>query len=289
MTAPGPGRASGWALLGYPGLMLLVFFLMPFGIMLAVSFFHAAGAGFTPAFTLDNYARLGAPVFLRVLLFSVYIGALVAAVSIAVSFPFTYLLSRLSVRAQTAWLVFLLSILSLSEVIVGFSWSVLLSRTAGVSNLFVQLGWMAAPRAYTPGFMAEVLAFCYLTFPYTVLMLYPQLSRLNPELTEAARTMGASPLRAFFTVVVPAMRQPVIGALVLAFVFTLGVYLIPQILGRPAQWTLSVLITDQAVARSNMPFAAALAMLLLLTSMALIAITLLLGRERSAARWPKAA
>ena len=182
----------------------------------------------------------------------------------------------------TLWLVFLLSVLSLSEVIIAFSWSLLLSRTAGVSNVLVWLGLLDEPAAWSPGFAAVLLGFCYLTLPYTVLMLYPPVSRLEVELTEAARTLGASPLRAFLTVVVPVLRPAILAALVLVFVFTLGVYLIPQILGRPEHWTLSVLITDQAIYQSNLPFAAALAVFLLLASLALIGLALVFGRGAGA-------
>ncbi len=283
MSAPETrgGTARYW-LLGYPSLMLGVFFVGPFGIMLAVSFFRRVeGAFYEPAFVLSNYARLLSPLFLDTLAFSLYLGVLVAVISVSVALPFTYLLSRLRLRTQTLWLVFLLSVLSLSEVIIAFSWSILLSRTAGISQLLVWLGIMEQPASFTPGFMAELLGYCYLTLPYAVLMLYPPMSRLDAELPEAARTLGASPQRAFFTVVLPMMRQPMVASLILVFVFTLGVYLIPQILGNPEHWTLSVLITDQAIYQSNLPFAAALAVFLLLTSLALIVLTFLVGaRER---------
>lgn len=296
MTAgAAPGAAAGRGatlrlrprhlLLTYPGAMLGVFFLGPFGIMLAVSFFQRVeGAFYEPAFVFSNYARLLSDLFLNNLAFSLSLSMLVAAVSVSLAFPFTYLLMRLSVRWQTLWLVFLLSVLSLSEVIVAFSWSVLLSKTAGVSNVFVWLGLLDSPTSYAPGFIAEVFGYGYLTLPYTVLMLYPQMSRLDPELVEAARTMGASPQRAFFSVVVPTMRQPIVAALILVFVFTLGIYLIPQILGQPQHWTLSVLITDQAIYQSNVPFASALAVFLLVTSLALIALTFVLGGRQRVGR-----
>jgi putative spermidine/putrescine transport system permease protein len=67
----------------------------------------------------------------------------------------------------------------------------------------------------------------------------------------------------------------------MVFVFNLGAYLLPQVLGRPEHWTLSVHITDQAVFQSNIPFAAAMAIFLMLVSLALVGLTLLLGRERS--------
>ena len=277
-------RSRNW-LLAYPAAMLGVFFLGPFSIMLAVSFFQRVeNAFYEPAFVLSNYARLMSDLFIGNLVFSLSLSMLVAAVSVSIAFPFTYLLTRLRPRWQTLWLVFLLSVLSLSEVIVAFSWSVLLSKTAGVSNVFVWLGLLSEPESYTPGLIAEVFGYGYLTLPYTVLMLYPQMSRLDPQLMEAARTMGASPQRAFVNVLIPVMRRPIVASLILVFVFTLGIYLIPQILGQPQHWTLSVLITDQAIYQSNVPFAAALAVFLLLTSLALIALTFLVGGRQNVGR-----
>ena len=66
----------------------------------------------------------------------------------------------------------------------------------------------------------------------------------------------------------------------MVFVFALGSYLLPQILGRPSHWTLSVLITDQAIYQSNIPFAAAMAVFLMLIALALVGLTLMVGRGR---------
>ena len=68
--------------------------------------------------------------------------------------------------------------------------------------------------------------------------------------------------------------------MILVFVFTLGAYLLPQVLGRPRHWTLPVHITDQAIFQSNIPFAAAMAMFLLLVSLALVGLSLAAGADR---------
>jgi putative spermidine/putrescine transport system permease protein len=149
-----------------------------------------------------------------------------------------------------------------------------------LSNLLVWLGLMPQSASWSPGFGALLCGLCYLGFPYTVLILYPTLAQLDPELPEAARMLGASPARAFFTVILPMLRAPIVGALIMVFVFTLGAYLLPQVLGRPQHWTLSVLITDQAIFQSNIPFAAAMAIFLMLVSLALVGVTLLLGGNK---------
>jgi putative spermidine/putrescine transport system permease protein len=289
VSRPAPVAASESprqdALLLYPALMLGIFFVVPFGIMLAVSFFHRVeGAFYEPAFELANYARFVTPFFGKALAFSIWISALAAAAVVSVAFPFTYLLTRMGRRAQVRFLVFILAVLSLSEVIIGFSWSTLLSRTAGVSNLLYFMGLLAQPTSWTPSFGALLVGLCYLGFPYAVLVLYPALSRLDPELPEASRMLGASPLRSFFSVVVPALRSSIVSALIMVFVFNLGAFLLPQVLGRPEHWTLSVLITDQAVFQSNIPFAAAMAIFLMLVCLALVGLTLMLGQQRRLGR-----
>ncbi|MGN6584805.1 MAG: ABC transporter permease [Rhizobiaceae bacterium] len=279
-----PKSARDVAPIIYPAIMLVVFFVIPFGTMVAVSFFKRnQGAFYTPDFVLDNYARFLTAFFGGVLAFSLFLAIMVAIVCVAVGFPFAFFLVRLKRRAQIAWLLSLLSVLSLSEVIIGFAWSTLLSRTAGITNLFVALGLMDKPDALLPGFGAVLTGMVYQALPYTILVLYPSLARLDWSLLEAARTMGASPLRAFFNVVVPVSRNTIVATLIMVFVFALGSYLLPQILGRPRQWTLSVLITDQAIYQSNMPFAAAMAVFLVLIALALVGLTTLIGRREAEA------
>jgi putative spermidine/putrescine transport system permease protein len=285
MTPQPPRTPGDYVALVYPAFMLGLFFVVPFAIMVAMSFFHRDEAVFyVPAFEFSNYARLLTPFFGNSFFFSLWISGLAAAIVVSVAFPFTYLMTRSRRRIQAYYLVFILAVLSLSEVIIGFTWSTLLSATAGISNIFVFLGILDAPQAWTPSFWALLVGLCYIGFPYTVLILYPALSRLDPELPEAARMLGASPLRAFSSVIVPVMRASILSAVIMTFVFNLGVYVLPQVLGRPQHWTLSVLITDQAVYQSNLPFAAAMAIVLMMLSLFLVGLTLLIGGERRPAR-----
>jgi putative spermidine/putrescine transport system permease protein len=283
MRREAPKSVADYTPLFFPALMLIVFFVVPFSTMIAVSFFKRNPSGFyTPDFVLDNYARFLSVFFGGVLGFSLMLAVLVAVCCVCIAFPFTYLLTRRPRRVQTLWLVGLLSVLSLSEVIIGFAWSTLFSRTAGITNLFVAIGLMDKPVALLPTFGAVLTGMVYQALPYTILVLYPALVRLDPTLLEAARTLGASPIRAFFNVVAPALRNTIVATLIMVFVFALGSYLLPQILGRPQHWTLSVLITDQAIYQSNMPFGAAMAVFLVLISLALVGLTLLVGRRENA-------
>jgi putative spermidine/putrescine transport system permease protein len=161
----------------------------------------------------------------------------VAAITTAAAFPFTWFLTRMRSRWQVSLLVMILAALTLSEVIVAFSWNLILGRASGITTSSSGPGLMDEPRALTPGLAAVVAGLAYIAFPYCVITLFPSLKRIDRELTDAAGTLGASPARTFRTVVVPLARTSVVAAFLLVFVFTLGSYIIAQVLGRPEHWT----------------------------------------------------
>ena len=297
MSASSPARLAGrdlragdgpWphVLLAWPTVALTVLFLVPLAIIAALGFFRRIQAGFFEvAFVTDNYARALDAFHLERLSVSVTLALGATLVTLLLAVPFTFLLTRRPRRRQVPYLVLILASLSLSEVIVAFAWSLLLSRTSGVSNLLVALGLMAAPVSWSPGLWAVLLAFVFVALPLAVLSLYPTFSRLDQELPEAAGTMGAAPLVGFVTVVLPLVRRAVAATGALVFIFVLGAYVIPQTLGRPAQWTLPVHITDQAIMKNHLPLAAALSIVLLVASSLIAVAIVLIG----AGRWPRLA
>ena len=266
-----------------PGVVLICFFLIPFLIMGAVSFYHRVPDGlYVPDFRLDNYLLFFDEVFLSALARSLLLCATISMACVSLAVPFTYLVSRMRRSVQVPIVILLLCILTLSEVILGFSWTILLSRTAGVSNILALVGLIDRPVSLYPSAFAISLAMLHFCFPFAVLTIYPPISRFDRSLPEAAATLGATPVWAFFTVVVPALRTTIISALVLVFVFALGAYLLPQMLGRPENWTLSVLITDQAIYKSNIPFAAAMSVFLCIICLGLIAGITKLSKPKEA-------
>ncbi len=266
---------------GYSAAMLAIFFLIPFGIMIRMSFNHRIESGFyETGWELTHYRRFFSPLFTTHLWVSVEFSVMTAALAVVIAFPFTYFLSRYRRRVQVLALVFVLSVLSLSEVIVAYSWSVLLSKPAGVSNLLVWLGLMAESRSWARGFWAMISGLTYFNLPIAVLIMYPQCTRLDHEITEAAQTLGASPVRSFMTVVVPMLRPTIMTAFIILFVFTMGAYVTPIWLGKPEHWMYAVLVGDEALRRGNQPFAAALAMFFLMVTLILVSVTVWLGRQR---------
>ncbi len=272
----GPLRRFPFAL--YPTLMLGIFFMVPFVIMLAISFATRTESTYEAGFELTHYARFFSPLFTTHLWVSVQFSVLASALSLLVAVPFTFFVSRLRRRPQVVALVFILCVLTLSEVIIAYSLSIVMSRSGGLPNVAEWLGIVERARSWYPSYPANLFGLTFFNLPFAVLVLYPACTRLDRELTEAAQTMGASPGRAFFTVVLPLLERPVMAAFVLLFVFTMGAFVTPTWLARPEDTMMAQLITNQALGRGNIPFAAALSVFFMVVTLLLSLLTVWLRR-----------
>jgi len=270
---------GGSFLLVWPACVIAVFFIVPFALLLRTSVarpgFGALGEG---GFELQNFTGLAVDgAFLGSVGFSLALAAGVAVLSLSLSFPFTYWITRMSRRAQVVWLVFLLTTLSLSEVLITFAWQVMLAKRIGFSNLLVWLHLLPEPMSLSPNLWAVVACLVYLVIPFSVLLLFPGMSRIDPQMAEAAQTMGASPTRAFFTVIVPLMRRPIVTCLLMSFIVAIGSYVAPLVLGRPEQWTVAILISKAALDAGNLPLATAMSVAFLTATALVCGLLLALG------------
>jgi len=298
-----------------PGLLTAIIVLLcitPFILVLAISFGQKIeGAGWVWSFTLENYRRffVGAnwpetstTLYLQQLWFSLKYAIVASLLAVVTALPFTYLLTRLSRKAQARWLVFILASLSLSEVFVVMGWDIIFSANSGIPAIFratgltdwlKAVGWfdtlrewgLANPRnvKFKTSEFATVLTMSYLVWPYAVILLYPALSRLDPSLTEAARTMGAGPWTVARTVILPSVRLPLVGSVLLLFVFLLGTYVAVTVFAAPAQHTTAISIYESVRgANLNAPFGAAQAVILLVTAAVFLGLGQTLTRRAEA-------
>lgn len=287
--------------------IVVVLCLVPFVLVLVISFGHKVeGAGWEWAFTTENYLRffVGASwptettfLYVTQLYWSMRYAVVASILAVMTALPFTYLMTRQSRRAQAMWLVLMLTTLSLSEVFIVMGWDIILSNNSGLPMLFAasgltdwlkETGWfdvlrewgLANPRnvKFKTSEVATVLTMSYLVWPYAVILLYPALSRLDPSLAEAARTMGARPWTVARTVILPAVQLPLMGTLLFLFVFLLGVYVAITVFADPSQHTTAVSIYENVRGSTlNAPFGAAQSVILLVTAAAF----LLLGQRLS--------
>ncbi len=269
-------------ILAYPLGMLVVFFLIPLGMLIVFSFYyHPPGGFYEPAFTLENYVRFFTKtLYLKRLAFTVEISVLTALLCLILGYPFTYYLTRIASKRRF-YIILVISTLWLSYIIRSYAWTVLLSRNAGISKLFLWIGLLEQPRSYTPGLLAVIIGLVYVFLPFMILTLYGNLKSISGDYEEASLNLGAGPWKTFWNVTLPLSKDGITSGALLVFILTMGAYVVPSILGRPQQWTMAIIIGDQATYESNVPFGAAMALVLMVFAIVVIWIIAKLAGTKS--------
>ena len=253
------GRFQTHLVGGYPALLLGVFFICPLALMLGVSFFERDPmAFFNPAFQFENYEKFTSKRIVVTTIRSITQASVAAVLVSMITFTTILIVSDLSRRWQTFWIVLMLSLLCLSEVIIGFAWAIVLSEPSGIPKLLHTLGLWDNPRSLSPSFWAVQIGLINIGFSVVGLMIYPQLAGRDRSIEEAARTLGTPPVKVFWKVLLPNYGPTLLIAFLTMFVYFLGVYVMPVMLGTPQDWNMTVLITDTAIQQFNLPLGAAL-------------------------------
>ena len=262
---------------------LAVFFLAPLAFMVVVSFYKADPMAFYKvAFTTENYAKYFSSFYLNVTLRSLWSAGLSAIIVVALSFLAVLAIVELSRRWQLFWVILLLSLMCISEVIVGFSWVILLSESAGIPKLLETLGLWTDPRSLSPSFGAMMIGLVTLGLSIVSLVLFPEMANRDRSIEEAALTLGTPPRRVMFNITLP-IFAPTLAALTLTmFVYLLGVFVMPTMLGRPADWTMTVMISDKAMGDANLPLGAALAVAMLIITSVILLLSSFITRRKVA-------
>ena len=263
--------------------ILCVFFLVPLAFMVVVSFYKADPMAFyQETFTWENYQKFFSGFYLNVTLRTLWTTALGAVLVVILAFTAMLAIAELSRKWQLFWILVLLSLMCLSEVIVGFSWLILLSESAGIPRLLGALGFWDNPRSLSPSFGAMMIGLVMLGFSVVSLILYPQVAGRDKSIEEAAQTLGTAPHLVTLYVTVPIFMQTLIALTLTMFVYLLGVFVMPIMLGRPRDWTMTVMISDKALGDANLPLGSALAVIMLIITGVILLISLLASRKRTA-------
>lgn len=277
----GEGRLRTWLndrsksiVLGYPLAMLALFFAVPLVLLVVTSFYpKPSGEYYEIGFTLEHYVRLfSVPLYLERLAFTIGLSMGTAFACLAIGYPIAYTLARMDSRLRRrVYITTIVSTMWLTYIIRSYAWTVILSKNGVLNELLLTLGLIDEAIALTPGIWALGIGMTYVFLPFAILTLYSSINNINPELEEASKNLGANRLQTFRRVTLPLSRNGIYSAWMLVFILSLGAYIVPRILGTPAQWTLPVIIGDQALSNLNVPFGAALSLVMMVVVVAILA------------------
>ena len=272
-----------WLLVAVPAAVLLAFFVLPNALLLSASFLKSEAQQLTTDLTLDNYRfLLTRPLYLQVFLRTFVVGISVGVIDVALGYPLAYFLVRTRSRWKGVLIALSLAPLLASVVVRTYGWYIILNRFGVANDALLGLGLLDERIAFMPSTGAIVIGLAHALLPYTVLTIMSSLNGVNPNLESAAMSLGATRTRTFFEVVLPLSLPGIAGGFILVFSIAISAYATPAILGGPATQVAATAIYGFIMQILDWSLGAALAVILIASSLALLYAASRLGSRQMA-------
>ena len=280
-------------MIGVPYAWLLLFFLLPFLIVVKISVSEMENVSFKDLVTYTDGAlqltlKLGNYVFITQddLYFKTYLSSLrYAAVTtvlcLAIGYPFAYFMARARPTVQPALLMLVMLPFWTSFLLRVYAWKVLLGEHGWITELLISLrvdqlllatGLIEAPGKLMNTPFSLVVGMVYTYLPFMVLPLYANLAKMDLRLLEAANDLGATPWVAFWTVTVPLSKAGIIAGSMLVFIPCIGEFVIPELLGGPRTLMIGRVLWDEFFSNNDWPLASAVAVVMILLILVPLAV-----------------
>lgn len=257
---------------------LASFLLIPGLVLVLVAFVDQDADGvLTWKLTLEPFRRLigftGSGLSsanLLILLRSIALAVVTTVICVGLAYPMAFFIARGSKRRRFLWLSLIIVPLCTNLVIRTYAWKLLLSARLPPAQFASWMGWVDPGRDLLPSWMAVVVGMIAASLPFAVVPLYTSIDRLDWSLVEAAEDLYASPTRVFFQAILPQTVPALSVAVLLTFVPTMGMFVVTNMLGGAKHWLVGNLIQHQFGPGRNIPYGAALSLVLIALTMAVI-------------------
>ena len=272
------GAAAFDPRLAWPlGAFLAILFVVPLLLLAGLSLQTPGGLGF------GQYAKfLGDGFSLSVLAGTMRLGAEVTVACLVLGFPLAWVHARSPAWVRSLLILVVLLPLLTSVVVRTFAWIVVLGRQGIVNTALQSAGLIGSPLRllYTEGGLVAALA--QVQMPLMVLPLIAALSRIGPDLPDAAGLLGAGAWRVFATVTLPLALPGIVAGCLLTFTAAVTAFITQSLVGGGQMLFMPAYVLQQALALGDMPFASAISMIFLLAVLLVVAALTALGRRAGA-------
>jgi len=250
---------------------LTALMVVPCGLILALTFFRRGiYGGIDYTFTLENLGLVFDPLYGSILLNSARIAGIVVIIASTVGYAAAFAIASMPRARQPVLLFFAVLPFWSNYLIRTYAWMVLLNREGLITQLARAMGYQGEmPQLlYTEGTVILGLVYSYL--PFVILACYAPLSRLNPEIAEASRDLGASGWTTFRRIILPLTLPGIAVGAVFVFVLSIGNFVTPALLGGGQFQMIGNVVYAQFLTANDWPFGAALSMVLIAVMMVLL-------------------
>lgn len=239
-------------------LWLSIFALLPnIGLLIITVMTRGQNDFVVPIFTLDNYIHLFDPKYSIILWDSFWIAFSSTLICLVLAYPFAFAMARASAKAKP-WLLLLIIIpFWTNSLIRTYALIAILKANGIISSLLMWLGLTDAPISLMYGHFATFCGMVYTFLPFMILPLYASIDKLDPRYAEAARDLGAGPIRTFWHITLPLTLPGIVAGSILVFLPSLGAFYIPEILGGAKTMLVGNFIKNQFLVARDWPLGAA--------------------------------
>ncbi len=262
------------------GLFVLAVYAWPTLLLLRNAFNEVGPTGaMIEAWSLKTVTELFADGFtFELTLNSLQLSLSATAIALALSYPLSLFLFRTTSRFRGLLAVIAILPMLISSVVRVFGWLAILGDRGLVNTALQSLGLISAPLKLVFNGTGVTIGLAESIMPYMILALLAGFGRLDRTLEEAARSLGASPIRTFLRVTLPLSLPALVLAAGLGFVLSMSAYITPKLLGGGRVFVLATEIFEQATTNTNWPVAAVLAIYTLALLLLLLVASNLLAR-----------
>ncbi len=271
----------GWSdiIIALPYLWLVVLFLIPFLIVVAISLstrtVTAPPIGFggeNPMLNFSSYARIFQDdLYLRAFLTSISNAFAAMVLCLAIGYPMALGLTRVPRNWRNILLMLVILPFWTSFLLRVYAWMGLMSKNSWFNemlrdgwNFLVPMDWAVTSVPLMHSNFAVILVMVYTYLPFMILPLFASLERLDPILDEAAFDLGSRPWQVFLDVTLPQSIPGIIAGGLLVFIPAAGELVIPSLVGDTRAPMIGRVISDTFASSRDWPMAAAVAVVLLL-------------------------
>jgi spermidine/putrescine transport system permease protein len=263
-------------------LWLTVLFAVPTLVIFAVAFKPTdIYGGISAGWTLATLKSLSNPNYPAIIWRTVWISLASTVACLLLAVPSGYYIARADERRQRLILLLVIVPFWTSFLVRIFAWKVLLHPEGLIKHLLVAAGLAGADASllYRPEAVLLVTIYSYL--PFAILPIFAAAEKFDFRLTEAARDLGATRFRAFWSVFLPGIRRGLLTAILVVFIPALGSYVIPDIVGGPDSEMIGNKIAQRTFVDRNLPHASALsAFLTVAVLLPLLGVLIAQGRKK---------
>ena len=281
------------AVIGIPYLWLLVFFMLPFLIVLKISVSEMETVTFKDVLTfkegvlalslkLSNYVFITQDdLYFKTYLSSLKYAAVTTVLCLFIGYPFAYFMARAKATVQPAllmlvmlpfWTSFLLRVYAWKGLLSDKGWAAEVISATGLDHLLAAAGLIPAPGQLMNTPFSLVLGMTYTYLPFMILPLYSNLAKMDLRLLEAAQDLGATPWVAFWKITVPLSKAGIIAGSMLVFIPCVGEFVIPELLGGPQTLMIGRVLWDEFFSNNDWPMASTVAVVMVLLIIVPLAI-----------------